>query len=98
MIVAEVEEVTEVVVTVNVAVLLPAATVTEPGIVADALSLDNATETPPAGAGPLKVIVPVDAVPAVTLAGLREREASVTPGAAVSDKVTVEPAAMTTVS
>jgi hypothetical protein len=59
-----------------VAVLLPAATVTEAGTVAEALLLERETDTPPVGAAAFKVTVPVDDVPAVTLAGLTETEES----------------------
>jgi hypothetical protein len=57
-----------------VAVLLPAATVTEAGTVADALLLDKDTEAPPVGAAPLKVTVPVEEAKLTILAGLRETE------------------------
>jgi hypothetical protein len=63
-----------VVVTVNVPVVLPAATVTEAGTVAAALLLDKVTEMPPVGAALLKVTVPVDEAPRATLAGLRETD------------------------
>jgi hypothetical protein len=96
--VAETDDVTVLVETLNVAVVLPAATVTEAGTVADALLLESETETPPEGAAPLKVTVPVAAVPPVTLAGLTESEESATPTFAESGMVTVEPAAMTTLS
>jgi hypothetical protein len=66
---------TELAVTVKLTVLLPAATVTEAGTVADAESLDDkATETPPVGAAALKVIVPIDDAPLATLVGVRETE------------------------
>ena len=55
----------------NVAVLLPAATVTEAGVVTEVLLSDRATTTPPAGAGPVKVTVHVDGDPPVTDAGLQ---------------------------
>ena len=93
-----VDDVTAVVITVKVAVKLPAATVTLDGMVADVLLLDSATEIPPAGAGALKVTVPVDELPPGTLAGLSDTEESVTPCAAVNDKVTVEFAAIDTLS
>ena len=54
--------------------VLPAATVTEAGTVAEALLLESETDTPPVGAAPLKVTVPVADVPPVTLAGLTETE------------------------
>ena len=70
------ETVTEVVaepgdvVTMNVAELLPDGTVTLAGTPATVgLLLDNATATPPAGAGPLRVTVPVEELPAFTVEG-----------------------------
>jgi hypothetical protein len=65
-----------VVVTVKVAVVLPAATATEAGTAATVLLLDKVTETPPVGAALLKVTVPVEEAPRVTLAGLRETDES----------------------
>ena len=93
---AEVDEPTVPVVTVKVAVVLPPATVIEAGTVAEALSLDRVTERPPVGAAPFNVTVPVEEVPPVTLGGLSERDVSVAPSVGVSDKVTVEFAAMAT--
>jgi hypothetical protein len=87
-----------IVVTVKVAVVLPAATVTLAGTVAAVLLLDRATEMPPLGAEPLKVTVPVAEVPPVTLVGLTETEESETPTLNVSGIVTLELAAMTTSS
>ena len=84
--------------TVNVAVVFPAATVTEAGTVAEALLLESNTDTPPDGAAPFKVTVPRADVPAVTLDGLTETEESQTPTTGGSGIVTVEPAAMTTLS
>jgi hypothetical protein len=52
--------------------VLPAAIVTEAGRVADGSLLDKDTETPPAGAAPLKVTVPNEDVPLETLVGLTE--------------------------
>ena len=80
---ADVDEVTVVVVMVNVPVVLPAATVTEAATVADALLLDNATETPPVGAAPLNVTLPVVEVPPLTLEGLIEIEERATEAAGV---------------
>jgi hypothetical protein len=73
-IVAETEDVTDLVVTVNVAVVAPAATVTEAGTVAEALLLESATLTPPEGAVLFKVTVPVAEVPPVTLEGLMDSD------------------------
>ena len=55
--------------TVNVAVVFPAATVTLAGTVAAVLLLDSPTTDPSASAAPFNVTVPVEAVPAFTLAG-----------------------------
>ena len=72
--VTAVEEVTENVVIVKVAVVAPASTVTFAGTVATEVRLlESVTTAPAAGAGPLSVTVPVDGVPPFTLAGLRVR-------------------------
>ena len=65
---------TAVVVTVKVAVVAPAATVTEAGGTAFVLVELNATTAPPVGAAPLRVTVPVDEAPPT-----REVGASVSP-------------------
>src|SRR5205814_4922278 len=65
-----VDVVTALVVTVNVALLAPAATVTLAGTVAVDVLLLRVTAAPPVGAGPLSVTVPVEGDPPVTLAGL----------------------------
>ena len=58
------------VVTVNVALVLPAPTVTLDGTPATPLlSLANATDAPPLGAGPFNVTVPWEVDPPITLAG-----------------------------
>ena len=58
------------VVTVNVAELLPGGTVTLAGTLAtEGLLLDSPTTVPPAGAGPLRVTVPVEELPAFTVDG-----------------------------
>ena len=76
--VTDVEAVTLLVVTVNVALLAPAATVTLAGTVAAAvLSLERETAAPPLGAGPLRVTVPVEDDPPVTLVGLSPIDESV---------------------
>src|SRR5258707_13235488 len=72
--VTAVDAATAVVVTVNVAVVLPASTVTLVGTVPAALFLDKATEMPPFGAALVKVTVPVEEVPPVTLVGLTETD------------------------
>jgi len=81
--VTEVTDVTEVVVMVKVALVLPAGTVTLKGsLAADELSLKETT-TPPLGAGPLNVAVPWEVAPPVTLAGLNATETR--DGAPVTD-------------
>jgi len=75
-----VEAVTEPVVSVNPALVEPAATVTLAGTVAAAvLLLERLTTAPPAGAAPLRVAVPCEDVPPVTLEGLMASDDSVTP-------------------
>ena len=67
-----VEAATGEVVTVKLALVDPAGTVTEAGTVAAAVSLlVRLTGIPPAGAGPVSVTVPVELVPPCTDAGLR---------------------------
>jgi hypothetical protein len=62
------------VVTVNVADVEPAATVTEGGTVAvDVLELERKTGTPPVGAAAEMVTVPVRLLPPTTVAGASER-------------------------
>ena len=65
---------TALVVTVNVALVDPAATVTLAGVCAAALLLDNVTIDPPVGAAALSVTVPVELLPPVTLVGLSVTE------------------------
>jgi hypothetical protein len=60
---------TEVVATVNLAVVAPAATVTIAGTVAYPLLEDRVTINPPVGAARLMVTVPVDDPPPVTDVG-----------------------------
>ena len=75
------------VVIVKIDVVAPAATVTLAGTRAAAvLLLVRVTTAPPAGAGPVKVTVPVDDVPPITEVGLRVTEVS---AAAVTVKVAV---------
>jgi len=90
-----VDVVTALVLTVNVALLAPAATVTLAGTVAvDVLLLVSVTAAPPVGAGPLSVTVPVEGDPPVTLAGLSAiaESVAVPGGATVSEAVWVTPA------
>jgi len=70
--IADAVEFTARVVTVNVAVVAPATTVTLAGTVAAAvLLLDSVTTAPPAGAAPLSVTVPVEVPPPVTDVGFK---------------------------
>jgi len=73
-----VDAATPLVLTVNVALVAPAATVTLEGTVTAAvLLLESATCAPPAGAAPLNVTVPVEELPPVTLVGFSPSEARV---------------------
>jgi hypothetical protein len=84
--VREVFELTGLVVTVNVALVALAATVTLVGTCAAlVLLLDNVTIAPPAGAGPFRVTVPVDVLPPTTDVGLTPTELN-------TAAVTVKPA------
>src|SRR5580704_16617979 len=85
--------VTALVVTVNVALVAPPATVTLAGTVAAETLLERETIAPPLGAAPLSVTVPVDDVPPLTLAGLSATEDSATAvgGFTVSEAVFVVP-------
>ena len=70
-----VDAVTALVLTVNVALVAPAATVTLEGtLAAVVLLLESVTCAPPVGAGPLSVTVPVEEFPPVTLVGFSESE------------------------
>jgi len=86
------------VLTVKLALVAPAATVTLAGTLAAAvLLLESDTTAPPVGAGALNVTVPVeDCVPPFTLVGFSVNEDSVTGGGAagftVSAAVRVAPA------
>ena len=66
---------TALVVMVNVAVLDPDCTVTFCGTVAAPLPLESVTVTPPIGAFPVRVTVPVEEAPPMTLVGLTDSEA-----------------------
>ena len=85
-----VEAATTTVVTVNVALVVPAATVTFAGVVEDALLLDRVTTAPPAGAGLFNVTVPVEEVPPNTVAGFMA-SVDIVRGLIVSPAVAVEP-------
>ena len=71
-----VEAVTELVLTENVALVAPAATVTLDATVAEPLLLERCTMAPPLGAAPLRVTVPVEEEPPFTLPGLSVTEDS----------------------
>jgi hypothetical protein len=84
-----VEVATALVVTVKVALVAPAGTVTLPlwGTEATAgLLLERETTAPPLGAGPFRVTVPVEGVPPVTLVRLRASEEGIG-GITVSEAV-----------
>ena len=67
------------VLTVKVALVLPAETVTLDGTVAtDVLLLESETVAPPEGAAALRVTVPVELFPPLTVVGFRLSEDSVT--------------------
>ena len=83
-----VEPETVLVVTVNEAVVAPAATVTLPGTCADVLLLLRATVAPPAGAALLRVTVATEEFPPTTLTGLGVRESRVT-GPAVTTRLAI---------
>jgi len=78
-IVAEVDDETPVVLTVNVAVVAPAATVTEAGTVALVLLDDRVTAAPPVPAALERVTVPVEEFPPETDVGLTATEVTVGP-------------------
>ena len=81
---------TALVLTLKLALVAPAATVTLAGTVAAAvLLLESATTRPPEGAAADSVTVPVDDVPPVTLVGLSDNDDSVGPAL---PGVTVRPA------
>lgn len=86
---------TELVVTVKPAAALPLGTVTLTGTVAtEGLLLERVTVIPPLGAGSLKVTVPWEGFPPVTVAGFRATEFTVMGGGVtVSTVVWVTPSA-----
>lgn len=77
--VTEDDAATPAVVTVNVALVDPCATVTLAGtVVTEVLLLNSVTTAPPAGAAPVRVTVPVEALPPTTEVGFTANE--FTPG------------------
>src|SRR5207302_9365520 len=81
-------------ISVKVALLLPAGTVTLEETLAAPLLLESVTCAPPAGAGPLSVTVPVDdCTPPTTLVGFNVSEETVGRGGGitVSEADVVEP-------
>jgi len=71
----------ELVETMKFALVAPAPTFTLPGTAATEVSLlESATTAPPAGAAALRVTVPVETVPPVTLVGSRLKEERVAEG------------------
>ena len=89
-IVVEVETRTADVSTLNVALLAPAGTITLEGTLAAALLLESMTCTPPAGAGPLNVTVPVEnCKPPKTLEGFSVNEEIVGAGGVAGATVSV---------
>jgi len=91
-----VEAATALVLTVKVALVAPAATITLDGVLAaDVLLLDSVTTAPPEGAAPLRVTVPVaDCTPPTTFVGFSVSEESVEAG--VGAGVTVSEADLVT--
>lgn len=85
---ADVDALTAVVGTANVALLAPCATVTLAGGAAAGWLLDKATANPPAGAAADSVTLPCEALPPVTLDGLTDSAES-SAGAAVGSTVSV---------
>src|SRR3989442_9825610 len=82
-IVAEVDAVTDTVVTVNVALVRPAGTVTLPTagtLAAAGLLLERVTTTPPAGAAALRVTVATEELPPTTLVGFSAKPETVRGG------------------
>src|SRR5215471_10843657 len=90
--VTEVEDDTELVLTIKLALVAPAGTVTLAGTLAtDGLLLERETTAPPLGAGPLSVTVPVEdpSGPPITLDGLSVSDDTVGNGGGVTVRVSV---------
>jgi hypothetical protein len=84
--------VTTVVLTVKVALVAPAGTVTLAGSQAAPSLTDSMTVAPPAGAGPLSVTVPVEEAPPTTVVGFSVSDESVAAaGVTVSEAVRATP-------
>ncbi len=87
-----VEAPTALVLTVNVELVAPAATVTLAGTVATVvLLLESVTTAPPLGAGALRVTVPCEEFPPTTLVGFRASDDRVAAGVTVSVAVWLVP-------
>ncbi len=84
---------TDTVVAVNVALMLPAGTVTDAGTVTEDELSQTVTTAPPVGAGPVSVTVPCEELPPFTLVGfmLSAFSLTVTAGVTVSVAVRVTP-------
>jgi hypothetical protein len=96
-IVADVETRTADVLTVKVALLAPAGTITLKGTLAAPLLLESITVAPPAGAGRLRVTAPVeDCTPPITLVGFSLSEDTVGGGGGAA--VTVSEADLVTLA
>src|SRR2546426_10549385 len=97
--VAEVDAVTDTVVTVNVALVAPPGTVTFPTagtLAAAGLLLERVTSAPPAGAAAVKVTVPVEDAGPATLVGFSASAESVTGGGGGGGGLTVSRAVLLT--
>jgi hypothetical protein len=82
--VAVVVEVTTIVATEKVAVVLPAGTIMLAGTIADVLLLASVIVISPVAAAPFRVTVPVEELPPVTDVGFSDTEDSAAAGVIVS--------------